>query len=81
VRSCLRGADPVRARLIDERPDFDPRAWMIQLPLSKLPDDELIRELTTIPGIGPWTVPGALLIALGREDIVLPGDWPWVRPS
>lgn len=154
ARSYLRQADPVLARLIDERPDFDPRAWMIQLPpmdlygallfqvtgqqlsvaatrrtlariedlfgghlpaptdllgvdpgklreaglswrkistlrdlaermsdgrlnpdaLSKLPDDELIAELTTIPGIGPWTVQGALLIALGREDVVLPGD-------
>ena len=42
--------------------------------LSKLPDDEVIAELTTIPGIGPWTVQGALLIALGREDVVLPGD-------
>ena len=31
-------------------------------------------ELTAIPGIGPWTVQGALLIALGREDVVLPGD-------
>jgi DNA-3-methyladenine glycosylase II len=154
ARSHLRGADPVLARLIDERPDFDPRAWMTQLPpmdlygallfqvtgqqlsvpatrhtlariealfgghlpaptellavdpsqlreaglswrkigtlrdlagrlsdgrlsqdaLSGLPDDELIAELTTIPGIGPWTVQGAMLIALGREDVVLPGD-------
>ena len=31
-------------------------------------------ELTAIPGIGPWTVQGALIIASGREDIVLPGD-------
>jgi len=31
-------------------------------------------ELTAIPGIGPWTVQGALLIALQREDVVLPGD-------
>jgi DNA-3-methyladenine glycosylase II len=154
ARSYLRQADPVLARLIDKRPDFDPRAWMTQLPpmdlygallfqvtgqqlsvaatrrtlariedlfgghlpaptellavdpgrlreaglswrkvgtlrdlagrltdgrlnqdaLSKLPDDELIAELTTITGIGPWTVQGALLIALGREDVVLPGD-------
>jgi len=154
ARSYLRQADPVLARLIDERPDFDPRAWMTELPpmdlygallfqvtgqqlsvaatrrtlariedlfgghlpaptellavdpgrlreaglswrkvgtlrdlaerltdgrldqdaLSKLPDDELIAELTTITGIGPWTVQGALLIALGREDVVLPGD-------
>jgi DNA-3-methyladenine glycosylase II len=154
ARSHLRNADPVLARLIDERPEFDPRAWLAQLPpmdlygallfqvagqqlsvaatrtilgriealfgghlpasaelltvdpgklreaglswrkiatlrdlaerltdgrldpevLSGLPDDELIAELTTIPGIGPWTVQGALIIALGREDVVLPGD-------
>jgi DNA-3-methyladenine glycosylase II len=42
--------------------------------LSGLPDDEIMAELTAIPGIGPWTVQGALLIALQREDVVLPGD-------
>jgi DNA-3-methyladenine glycosylase II len=42
--------------------------------LGGLPDDELMTELTAIPGIGPWTVQGALLIALRREDVVLPGD-------
>jgi hypothetical protein len=31
-------------------------------------------ELTAIPGIGPWTVQGALIIALQREDVVLPCD-------
>jgi DNA-3-methyladenine glycosylase II len=154
ARSHLRNADPVLARLIDERPEFDPRAWLAQLPpmdlysallfqvagqqlsvaatrtilgriealfgghlpapaellevdpgklreaglswrkiatlrdlaermsdgrldpevLSGLPDDELMAELTVIPGIGPWTVQGAMIIALGREDVVLPGD-------
>jgi DNA-3-methyladenine glycosylase II len=154
ARSYLRNADPVLARLIDDRPDFDPRAWLTELPpmdlygallfqvtgqqlsvpatrrtlariealfgghlpaptellavdpaklreaglswrkvntlrdlaermsdgrldqdtLSGLPDEELIAELTTIPGIGPWTVQGAMLVALGREDVVLPGD-------
>jgi DNA-3-methyladenine glycosylase II len=42
--------------------------------LSALADDELIARLTQIPGIGPWTAQGALIIALGREDVVLPGD-------
>jgi len=42
--------------------------------LGNLPDDELMAELTAISGIGPWTVQGALIIALGREDVVLPGD-------
>jgi DNA-3-methyladenine glycosylase II len=32
ARSYLRNADPVLARLIDDRPDFDPRAWMARLP-------------------------------------------------
>jgi DNA-3-methyladenine glycosylase II len=154
ARSYLRNADPVLARLIDERPAFDPQAWLARLPpmdlygallfqvtgqqlsvaatrrtlariqamfgghlpapaelltaepdtlreaglsrrkvntlrdlaermsdgrldpdaLSSLPDDQLMAELTVIPGIGPWTVQGALIIALGREDVVLPGD-------
>jgi DNA-3-methyladenine glycosylase II len=154
ARSYLRDADPVLARLIDDRPAFDPRAWLAQLPpmdlygallfqvtgqqlsvpatrrtlariealfggrlpapaellgadpgtlreaglswrkvstlrdlagrlsdgrlnpdvLSRLPDEELMAELTAIPGIGPWTVQGALIIALQREDVVLPGD-------
>ena len=154
ARSHLREADTVLARLIDDRPDFDPRGWLTQLPpmdlygallfqvtgqqlsvaatrrtlariedlfgdhlpapaellsvepgqlraaglswrkigtlrdlaarmsdgrldpdeLSGLPDDALMAELTAIPGIGPWTVQGAMLIALGREDVVLPGD-------
>jgi len=30
--SYLRGADPVLARLIDARPDLDPRAWLARLP-------------------------------------------------
>jgi DNA-3-methyladenine glycosylase II len=154
ARAYLRDADPVLARLIDDRPGFDPRAWLAQLPpmdlygallfqvtgqqlsvastrrtiariealfggrlpapaellavdpatlrdaglswrkistlrelaerlsdgrldpdvLTGLPDDELMAELTAIPGIGPWTVQGALIIALQREDVVLPGD-------
>jgi DNA-3-methyladenine glycosylase II len=154
ARSHLRNADPVLARLVDERPEFDPRAWITQLPpmdlygallfqitgqqlsvpatrstlarieslfgghlpspaellevepgklreaglswrkigtlrdlaerlsdgrldqevLQHLPDDELMSALTAIPGIGPWTVQGALIIALQREDVVLPGD-------
>jgi len=41
--------------------------------LTSRPDDEIVEELTMIPGIGPWTVHGALLL-LGREDVVVPGD-------
>ena len=154
ARAYLSHADPVLARLIDERPDFDPRAWLTELPpmdlygallfqvtgqqlsvaatrrtvariqalfdghlpapaellavdpgqlreaglswrkvstlrdlaerlsdgrldpkaLATTADDELIAVLTEIPGIGPWTAQGALILALGREDVVLPGD-------
>jgi DNA-3-methyladenine glycosylase II len=42
--------------------------------LIQLPDDEFIAALTAVPGIGPWTAQGALLVALRREDVVLPGD-------
>ena len=154
ARSNLSTADPVLAKLIADRPDFDPRRWMTELPpmdlfgallfqivgqqlsvaatrrilariearfggglpsaadvlgadpaqfrdagmswrkistlhelaerlsdgrldpelLATLADDELIEKLTEIPGIGPWTAQGALIVALGREDVVLPGD-------
>ena len=154
ARSYLGKADPVLARLIGDRPEFDPRAWLAELPamdlygallfqvtgqqlsvaatrstlariealfggrlpgpaellevdpgklreaglswrkvdtlrdlaermsdgrlnqnaLSSLPDDELLAALTAVPGIGPWTVQGAMILALGREDVVLPGD-------
>ena len=36
ARAHLRRADPVLARLIDQRPDFDPRGWMDQLPAMDL---------------------------------------------
>src|SRR5205823_12390997 len=37
--------------------------------LSRLSDDELMAPLTAIPGIGPWTVPGALIIARQRGGV------------
>jgi DNA-3-methyladenine glycosylase II len=42
--------------------------------LRRLPDEEILDRLTTISGIGPWTVHGLLIIALDRADVVLPGD-------
>ena len=42
--------------------------------LRRLPDEEILDRLTAIPGIGPWTVHGLLIIALDRADVVLPGD-------
>jgi DNA-3-methyladenine glycosylase II len=42
--------------------------------IGSLGDDEIIALLTEINGIGPWTAQGALILALDREDVVLPGD-------
>jgi DNA-3-methyladenine glycosylase II len=150
----LRKVDPVIGRLVGQRPDFDPHAWLDELPpmdlfgsllfqvagqqlsvaatrrtvgrvtslfgghtpspdqllaadpndlraaglswrkvntlrdiagrfadgrldverLRGMSDDEFIAELTAVPGVGPWTAQGALLVAFRREDIVLPGD-------
>jgi DNA-3-methyladenine glycosylase II len=154
AQNHLRKADPVIGQLIERRPDFDPHAWLDELPpmtlfgsllfqitgqqlsvaatrrtiervtllfggqlpspdqllaadpgdlraaglswrkvntlrdlaerlsdgrldeerLRKVSDDEFIADLTAVPGIGPWTAQGALLVALRREDVVLPGD-------
>ncbi len=37
-------------------------------------DAEIEAKLTAIPGIGPWTVNGFLLIALDRSDVFPGGD-------
>lgn len=152
ARAFLRKADPVLARLIDERPDFRPRAWMDELPpldafaslvfgvagqqlsvrstraiisrlqqrfgghmpspaelhgteelrdsgfsarksetfralaqrfadgrlsekaFSAMTDQEIEAALTDVPGIGPWTARGFLLVALNRPDVFLTGD-------
>jgi DNA-3-methyladenine glycosylase II len=42
--------------------------------LAELSDEDFIAALTDISGIGPWTAQGVLLVALRREDVVLPGD-------
>ncbi len=42
--------------------------------LRRLSDREIEDRLTTVPGIGPWTVHGLLIIAFDRQDVVLPGD-------
>lgn len=41
---------------------------------SRLTDAEIESRLTAVPGIGPWTVHGFLIIALDRPDVVPAGD-------
>ncbi len=42
--------------------------------LSQMTDDEVEAALTEVPGIGPWTAHGFLLVALDRPDVFLSGD-------
>ena len=42
--------------------------------LRTLPDDEAIRALTAVKGVGGWTAKGALLLALHRPDLVRTDD-------
>jgi DNA-3-methyladenine glycosylase II len=42
--------------------------------LSRMTDDEVVTVLTDVPGIGPWTAHGFLLVALDRPDVFLSGD-------
>ena len=42
--------------------------------LSAMSDEDVLAALTSIPGIGPWTAHGFLLVALDRPDVFLTGD-------
>jgi len=42
--------------------------------LAGMTDDEVVTTLPAVPGIGPWTAHGFLLVALDRPDVFLPGD-------
>ena len=42
--------------------------------LLRMTDDEVEATLTEVPGIGPWTARGFLLVALDRPDVFLSGD-------
>ncbi len=41
----------------------------------ELPDDELIARLTSVRGIGPWTVHMLMIFHLGRPDVMPTGDF------
>lgn len=48
--------------------EFDP------VRLTRLPDHEVMRELTRLKGVGPWTVHMYLIFALRRPDVLPTGD-------
>ena len=41
---------------------------------ERMPDEEIEAALTEVPGIGPWTADGFLIVALDRPDVLLSGD-------
>jgi DNA-3-methyladenine glycosylase II len=41
---------------------------------SRMTDAEIEAALTEVPGIGPWTARGFLLVGLDRPDVFLSGD-------
>ena len=42
--------------------------------LARMTDEEVEAVLTEVPGIGPWTAHGFLLVALDRPDVFLSND-------
>src|SRR5271155_4387820 len=42
--------------------------------LARMSDEEIEAALTEVPGIGPWTAHGFLIVALDRPDVLLSGD-------
>jgi DNA-3-methyladenine glycosylase II len=42
--------------------------------LARMSDEQVEATLTEVPGIGPWTARGFLLVALDRPDVLLSGD-------
>lgn len=43
--------------------------------LQRMDNEEVIRYLTAIKGVGRWTVEMLLMFALGREDVFALDDW------
>lgn len=43
--------------------------------LKSLSDDEVIKKLSSLPGIGKWTAEMLLIFALGRKDVLSFGDF------
>lgn len=42
--------------------------------LYSLSDEEVIKELVKLPGIGPWTAEMLLIFTMGRKDVLSYGD-------
>ncbi len=76
-REVLRNAGMSYAK-IDAVKDLSERALAGQIPnlrsLSRKSDDEIIRLLTQVRGIGVWTVQMLLIAYMGRPDVMAASD-------
>src|SRR5205807_1817268 len=43
--------------------------------IAKMPDAEILERLTTVRGVGPWTVEMLLIFTLGRPDVLPVTDY------
>ena len=43
--------------------------------IARLGDDELVARITSVRGIGPWTVHMLMIFSLGRPDVMPTGDF------
>jgi DNA-3-methyladenine glycosylase II len=68
------GLSTPKARTIRELARWFISKRQLAKTLPELPDNEVIEHLTTIPGIGTWTVNVLLIFDLGRPDVVPTGD-------
>jgi len=50
------------------------RADIDYVALRDLPDEDVIKTLVAVPGIGPWTAEVYAMFSLGRADVFAPGD-------
>ena len=69
------GLSSAKARTIRELARWYKSNLKLAKALPKLSDNELIELLTTIPGIGTWTVNVLLIFNLGRLDVMPAADW------
>src|SRR5215218_297370 len=81
-RSHLRNADPVLARLIEDRPDFDPRAWMALLPPMDLYGALLFQVTGQQLSV---SATGGFWLAFRRSSAAIsphrPNCWAWIPAS
>jgi len=43
--------------------------------IRRMPNEEIIERITTVRGVGPWTVEMLLIFTLGREDVLPATDF------